>query len=100
MTEPRNTSGVGTSKDNRREPRHPFDAAVTVEVDAAQLVGSGENISSQGVFFTVAERLSVTVRIDGRTDGIRGELVRVESMGGGKVGIAVRFLEPLPDTGR
>jgi hypothetical protein len=91
MMDPSTPTGVG----NRRDERLPLDEAVTVEVDASSIAGSGQNISAQGVFFTTDATLPVTVRIGGRASGVRGELVRYETMGNGRVGIAIRFLEPL-----
>ncbi|MBL9078916.1 MAG: PilZ domain-containing protein [Planctomycetes bacterium] len=86
-----------TTANQRREPRVPLDATVTVEVPATEIQGSGENISSQGVFFTAAGRLQVVVHIGGHGRTVAGELVRCETMGDGRVGIAIRFLEPLAD---
>jgi hypothetical protein len=90
MVEPR----ASTSIDNRRDPRLPLDGEVTVEFERGSIVGSGQNISQQGVFFTAAGSLPVTVRIAGRDEVVAGELVRVESMGDGRIGIAVRFAAP------
>ncbi len=64
------------------------------------IAGSGQNISPQGVFFTADGALQVRVRLGGHDHSVRGELVRYESMGDGRVGIAIRFLEPLPQTAR
>lgn len=87
---------TSTGADHRRGERLPLDEAVTVEIGAAVVTGSGQNISAQGVFFTTEGALPVRVCIGGAQPGVRGELVRYESMGGGRVGIAIRFLEPLP----
>ena len=59
-------------------------------------MGSGQNISVQGVFFTTADCLPVTVRINGKSETLPAELVRYETLGDGQVGIAVRFLKPNP----
>lgn len=77
--------------DQRRDPRLPIDDEVTIHIDAQSVVGPGKNVSAQGVYFTTAAALKVTVRIAGRDREVPGELVRVESMGDGTVGIAVRF---------
>lgn len=79
----------------RQSPRVEIDAEVTIEFDGGTLVGSGENISLQGVFFTADGSLPVTVQVAGRGTA-RGKLVRLESMGEGRIGIAVRFDEPQP----
>jgi hypothetical protein len=92
MAEERTSTGV----EQRRELRLPLDATVAVDVETIRIEGSGENISSQGVFFTATGSIPVTVHIGSDRAGLRGELVRCESMGGGRFGIAIRFLEPLP----
>ena len=85
-----------TSIDNRRDPRIGLAEQVTIRFEAGTIVGPGQNISLQGVFFTTATSLPVTVEVAGRSEVVRGELVRVETMGDGRVGIAVRFLQPSP----
>lgn len=85
-----------TSIDNRRDPRVDLTEQVTIRFEAGQIVGSGQNISQQGVFFTATASIPVTVRIEGKDEVVYGELVRVESMGNGRVGIAVRFVAPNP----
>lgn len=85
-------------QDARRDPRVPIDEQVTIEFDVARLVGPGQNVSAQGVYFTTHGSLRVQVRI-GRSDRVvPGELVRLENMGDGRIGIAVRFL-PDPEEG-
>lgn len=76
-----------------------MDEAVTVQFDAGSIVGSGQNISAQGVYFVADASITVTVQIEGVARTLRGELVRVNTMGEGKVGIAVRFLEPIEPAG-
>lgn len=80
----------------RRAPRVDLDGEVTIRFDAGTIVGSGENISVQGVFFTAIGQLPVTVQVAGRGD-VRGRLVRLESMGDGRIGIAVRFDDGHPE---
>lgn len=80
----------------RQSPRVELDAEVTIRFEAKTIVGSGENISVQGVFFTTDGDLPVVVQVAGRDD-VRGRLVRLESMGGGRIGIAVRFDDVHPD---
>lgn len=92
MTQPR----VHTSIENRRDPRVDLSEQVTIRFEAGSIVGPGQNISQQGVFFTAPASIPVTVTIDGKDEVLRGELVRVETMGDGRVGIAVRFLAPNP----
>lgn len=86
-----------SSIENRRDPRYDLDRQVTLEFAVGSIIGPGENISQQGVFFTASGALPVTVRIAGVQDPVAAELVRYESMGDGRVGIAVRFVAPMPD---
>ncbi|MEY4830810.1 MAG: PilZ domain [Planctomycetota bacterium] len=88
MDEPRTPA----AKDHRREDRVPLDGQVTISIDAQQLPGPGRNVSAQGVYFTTSAKIRVQVQVPGQEAPIPGELVRVESMGDGSVGIAVRFL--------
>ncbi|HLQ36805.1 MAG TPA: PilZ domain-containing protein [Planctomycetota bacterium] len=82
-------------KDNRRQdPRVNMGERVTVTFSAGEMVGSGQNISAQGVFFVAETSIPVMVRIDGVAAPVAGELIRVQAMGEGKLGIAVRFLLP------
>ncbi len=85
-----------TGIEARRDPRVDLDGEVTIQFDAGAIAGSGQNISVQGVFFTAEAALPVTVRIKGR-GVVAGRLVRLESMGDGRIGIAVRFDEAKPE---
>jgi|SoiMetStandDraft_5_1073268.scaffolds.fasta_scaffold91723_2 hypothetical protein len=82
--------------EQRQVPRHELQESVTIEFKAGALMGSGQNISVQGVFFTTTDSLPVTVRINGKSESLPAELVRYETLGDGQVGIAVRFLRPNP----
>ncbi len=88
----RTTTGI----EQRVDPRHPLDEVVAIEFTGGPITGSGQNISLQGVFFTAPVAVAVAVRIAGHAEPVAGELVRVEAMGDGRVGIAVRFREPQP----
>jgi hypothetical protein len=88
---------ANTVQDNRRQgPRVGMIENVSVEIAPATIVGPGENISAQGLYFVGDALIPVTVRINGVSEPVRGELVRVQSMGDGRLGIAVRFLEMTP----
>ena len=78
-----------TAIDNRQAERVPLDAKVSVTFLPGAIVGSGKNISWEGLYFTAEGSVPVTVHIDGRE--VKGHLVRFESMGDGKVGVAIRF---------
>lgn len=80
----------------RRAPRVELDGDVTIRLEAGTIVGSGQNISVQGVYFTAPASLPVTVHIPGHGD-LRGDLVRLDSMGDGRIGLAVRFHDPHPE---
>ncbi len=89
MSDGNTKSGI----DMRRHDRIDFAEPVSLEFDGTPVVGSGENISVQGVYFTTDTPIKVLVRIrDGST--VQAELVRAEAMGDGRVGVAVRFQEP------
>ncbi|MEC7584455.1 MAG: PilZ domain-containing protein [Planctomycetota bacterium] len=94
MDEPR-TNAIA---DSRRDPRVPIGDEVTIVFDVDRIVGPGKNVSAQGLYFTTEAALRVKVNIAGRDTTLSGELVRVDSMGHGQVGIAVRFL-PEDDSG-
>ncbi len=79
----------------RQAPRVELSDDVRIEFDGGVLSGSGQNISVQGVFFTADASIPVTVHIVGR-GAVRGRLVRLESMGDDRIGIAVRFDEEAP----
>ena len=92
MNEPR----AQTSIDNRRDPRVDLSKQVTIRFEAGSIVGPGQNISLQGVFFTAPASIPVTVCIDGVDKVVQGQLAPVETRGEGSVGVPVRFLEPTP----
>jgi hypothetical protein len=91
MNDDHGKSAIG----NRRAARVDLDGEVTIRFDAGAISGSGQNISSQGVFFTADGTLPVTVSIAGKGE-VCGRLVRLESMGDGRIGVAVRFDEDEP----
>lgn len=91
------TERAQTGIEQRRDPRFDLSGQVAIEFDAGTIVGPGQNVSQQGVFFTAPASIQVHVRIPGRAAPIPGELVRVESMGDGSVGLAVRFAEAHPE---
>jgi len=83
-----------TSVNDRRAERHELGGRVTIRFGGDVLVGDGQNISEQGVFFVAQGRIPVEVEVEGRDGVFRGEVVRTENMGGGQVGVAVKFDEP------
>ena len=80
-----------TSINTRRAERVEFEGTVIIRVDSEAIVGSGQNVSPQGVFFVSEVPIKVKVEIPGRAGIMTGELVRIENMGAGAVGIAVKF---------
>jgi len=87
MSDLHETSSINT----RRAERVGFDGSVTIRFDGGDIVGSGQNVSEQGVFFVSETPIKVNVEIGGREGQMIGELVRIENMGAGAVGIAVKF---------
>jgi len=83
--------------EGRRAERVELDRRVTIRIGDHVLVGNGQNISQQGVFFVASGRVPVEVEIEGREGALSGELVRTENMGAGQLGIAVRFDEAHSD---
>ena len=80
--------------DDRREvDRAPLEHRVTVEVREHRFIGPGQNISEEGVFFEVEDSLPVRVQFGENDEWRDAEIIRVQSMGHGKLGIAVKFIE-------
>jgi hypothetical protein len=77
--------------ERRASDRQDCAGPVAVRFVEAQLVGPGANNSSEGVFFVAQGAVRVQVRL-GDGEWREGELVRAQSMGEGKVGLAVRFV--------
>jgi hypothetical protein len=77
--------------ERRRDDRQRLGGTVTVRLPAQAVVGPGENISSDGVFFVTEAALEVEVTLPGEVEARRGELVRLTQIGGGRVGVAIRF---------
>lgn len=85
-------AGVSASE-RRLESRDDFEGEVTIDLTGIRLAGPGRNVSNSGVYFVAEGTPRVQVRIEG-ADGTRlGELVRVERLGAGRVGVAVRFVD-------
>ncbi|MFO1052832.1 MAG: hypothetical protein U1F36_11510 [Planctomycetota bacterium] len=91
----RDPSREQTGVDERRAgDRRPFEGEVVVEFGALRVTGSARNLSKSGVYFVAAERAEVMVQVAGDPRPRRAELIRLESLGPGRLGIAVRFLDP------
>jgi hypothetical protein len=88
--------GEDVLPENRKDPRTGMATEVTITFDEGTIVGPGHNISAQGIYFTTTRSLRVHVGLAGTDRKVAAELVRVESMGNGVYGIAVRFLEGIP----
>lgn len=82
-----------TVHDKRRgDRREAMDGVVTVRFEDQQVVGPGQNVSDEGLFFVADGAVRVAVEVEGDGGCRSGEVVRVQSMGEGKVGIAIRFV--------
>ncbi len=79
-----------TVHDRRDQARAVHEGDVAVEFVPQTLVGPGQNISDEGVFFVADGALTVRVDVGDGTQR-EAEIVRVQSMGEGRVGVAVRF---------
>ena len=77
--------------ERRGGDRLPTSAEVAVYIDQP-IVGPGQNLSNEGVFFVTEGAIHVRVLVAGEGER-EGELIRLESMGEGKLGLAVRFLQ-------
>lgn len=80
-----------TQDERRSRERVPLADEVSVCFQHDAIVGPGQNISDEGVFFVTDGAIRVTVHIAGRGE-LHGEVVRVQSMGEGKLGMAIKFL--------
>ncbi len=78
-------SNTPTGTEARRAPRVELDGQVTIRFDTGSIVGSGQNVSQFGVYFSAAAKLPVTVQIAGHPP-IQGRLVRIDNMGEGQLG--------------
>jgi hypothetical protein len=96
MDHPDSSRVTGAAAGARAEDRIDHDGGVRIEFVAGAICGSGQNVSSQGIFFVADASVPVAVRVDGAAQPMFGHLVRLESMGDGKFGIAVRFNAPQP----
>ena len=89
------TEGGATGGANRRaSPRVVLEGQVEVTFENP-VVGDGSNVSAQGVLFECDQPLKVAVRLPGRDEPVEGELVRVQDLGNGRQGVAVRFPDPI-----
>jgi hypothetical protein len=87
-------SGQQKGSERREGTRKALREPVSVRLLAPCLDGVGENVSEQGVLFVVEGPVEVMVRIGNSGTELRGTLVRLQDMGGGRSGIAVRFDAP------
>jgi hypothetical protein len=83
------TKRQSTAGERRDTTRQPTDAQVEVLWVEPGVVGSGQNISDDGVYFVTPGPVRVRVRVEGVE--LDGELVRAQSLDGSQTGIAVRF---------
>lgn len=87
-------SVLSAAEERRTDERRSMDGQVSVRLVDDTFVGPGQNISRDGIFFVAESSLKVLVDTGEGSEPLEGELVRVQSMGEGQVGIAVRFLGP------
>ena len=82
-----------TEADKRRSgDRTRLEGSVTVQFCEKDVVGSGQNVSEEGVFFEAEDALRVRVRVNADEEWRDAVVVRMQSMDQGRIGIAVRFV--------
>lgn len=80
--------------ERREQSRKALRGRVAMRLVAPHLEGAGENVSAQGVLFVVDGPVEVVVRIGEAGEELHGTLVRLQDLGSGRSGIAVRFDTP------
>ena len=85
------------SIEGRRAERVDLDGNVKIRFTVECVEGSGQNVSAEGVFFVSQGRVPVEVVVEGSNGPVTGQLVRIENLGDGNVGIAVKFDEAHPE---
>ena len=80
------------NEERRVNDRVPLEGPVTVSFVEQEVIGPGENVSDEGVFFIAEAALKVRVRVDDTAEWRDAEIVRVQSMGDGRLGMAARFV--------
>ncbi len=78
-------------KERRISDRNSMTQSVEVRFPEEPVTGPGQNLSEDGVLFVTQESLRVRVRI-GDEQWVDGELIRVQNMGEGRIGVAVKFV--------
>lgn len=81
----------GADGDRRYGQRVPATGTVVVDFADLRVAGPARNASASGVYFVAEADVHVEVLIDGRAR--RAQLVRLEALGSGRTGVAVRFLD-------
>lgn len=77
--------------ERRGDERRRNAAPVEVRFGDLEIRGEGGNRSATGVYFIAEAAAPVEVVVDGEIH--RAELVRVENLGHGRLGVAVRFTD-------
>lgn len=80
-----------TTSERRGQERANLDGTVTVAFSEQEVVGPGQNMSDEGVFFVASASLRVKVLVNEGEAWREGEVIRVQSMGEGRLGMAIRF---------
>ena len=88
---PDHKAALDAVDDQRRADRTEFAGDVSVCFDGLEIVGPGRNLSETGVYFVAEASADVRVVVDGVARV--AELVRVERLGNGRLGVAVRFVD-------
>ena len=85
------TTDEPTTSERRSQERATIDGTVTVAFADQEVIGPGQNMSDEGVFFIADASLRVKILVHGTEEWREGEVIRVQSMGEGRLGMAIRF---------
>ena len=81
-----------SQKERRKDSRGSLSGTVTVRFAPEALAGEGQNISAEGALFVLGASVPLTIEVAGDGRARKGVLVRASDLGGGKIGMAVRFV--------
>lgn len=85
------TQNKPSTSERRSQERAPLCSNVTVAFADQEVIGPGQNMSDEGVFFIADASLRVKIQVEDSEEWREGEVVRVQSMGEGRLGMAIRF---------
>jgi hypothetical protein len=80
-------------KEKRSTQRQPTRAQFCMKVNIDSMEGVGSNISQTGAYFITCDEIPVELTIEGKHKSIDavGQIVRVDRISEGSIGIAIKF---------